>query len=126
MEFDKTYVKKSNISGYGLFTKTFIPKETIILDFRNKQYCWYELPVSNLTPYQISHNWYVMIDEYYCKTTDIISEITFMNHSRTPNCDWKVEDLYIITNKNIDKDEELVIDYRLEKRNNRTSLPLWI
>lgn len=126
MEFDKTYVKKSNISGYGLFAKTFIPKETIILDYRNKLNSWYELPVADLTLYQINYNWYIMLDNDMCKTIDETSELTFMNHSRTPNCDWKVEDLYIITNKNIDKDEELVIDYRLEKRTNRTSLPLWI
>lgn len=122
---DAVYVADSKIEGQGLFSKRDILKGEVIVDYRYLD-CWFETDVSNLTDYQISHNWIIMLTEKTCETTNTVKELTYMNHSRTPNTNWFVTQKYITAARDIKQGEEITIDYRLEKRSNRVSFPEWI
>ena len=67
-----------------------------------------------------------MIDNEWCFTNNKYSKFSYINHSRDANCKWLVKEKLILADKNIDKDEELFIDYRLEERPNRVEFPNWI
>jgi hypothetical protein len=119
------YLAASKIQGKGLFVSIPIYKGTVLVDYRHIE-DWYQLDVSQLTDYQINHNWIIMIDDNICETTDIIHDLNYMNHSRTPNTDWHIKEKYITAARDIEAGEELTIDYRLEERSNRIKFPDWI
>lgn len=121
-----TYVKESNVEGYGLFAAKDIKKYDLVIDYRMFPKDWYKTRFVDLTEEQIKKNWYVMLDNEECITSDKYSKFSYINHSRTPNCDWIMNIHKIIANRDIKKDEELFIDYRLEPRPNRVSFPEWI
>lgn len=121
---DAVYVDDSKIQGKGLIAKIDISKNEIIVDYRDV--VWHKKSVHDLTEYEINHQWIVMLEEDVCETTNIVKEITYMNHSRTPNTNWFVEQKYITAARDIKAGEEITIDYRLEKRSNRTKFPDWI
>ena len=118
-------IKNSLIQGVGLFTVSDIDKGAVVVDYRNLLN-WYELNVRDLNDYQINHNWIIMKSDNICETTDVVADLNYMNHSRTPNCDWHIEEKYITASRDIKAGEELTIDYRLEKRSNRVKFPDWI
>lgn len=121
-----TYVKKSSVEGYGLFASKDFNKDEIILNYNSFIKSFYKSKWSDLKPEQYNKNWLLPIDENYCLTNNRSCKFHFLNHSRTPNCDWQIKNLLIVANKNIQKDEELFIDYRLEYRPNRVNYPNWI
>jgi len=118
------YVKKSEIQGEGLFSYEDIKQGELIVDYRKLQ--WYTLHVDNLSEYQISRNWLIMLEDGLCETTDTIKELYYMNHSRNPNTNWFIKEKYITAARDIKAGEEITIDYRLEERTNRISFPDWI
>ena len=104
-----TYVKKSGVDGFGLFaSKDFNPGD-VVVDY-------------NLS----SVNTYTLFDNDLSTDNHKRSKLSFINHSREPNCDWIVRDRVIVAAKPIFQDEELFIDYRMEPRPNRVSYPSWI
>jgi hypothetical protein len=121
---DAVYVNQSKIEGQGLIAKVNIQKDEIIVDYRNLE--WYTLNVNQLTEYEISRNWLIMLGEDMCETTNTIKELYYMNHSRNPNTNWHIKEKYITAARDIEAGEELTIDYRLEERSNRTKFPDWI
>jgi hypothetical protein len=121
-----TYVKTSLVEGYGLFAAKDIKKNDLVIDYRMFPKDWRKLRFTELTEEQIRKNWYVMLNNEECITSDKFSKFSYINHSRTPNCDWVMNIHKIIANRDINKDEELFIDYRLEPRPNRVSFPEWI
>jgi hypothetical protein len=121
-----TYVKPSLIEGYGLFAAKDIKKNDLVIDYRMFPKDWFKTRFVDLTEEQIRKNWYVMLDSEECITSDKFSKFSYINHSRSPNCDWVLNIHKIIANRDIKKDEELFIDYRLEPRPNRISFPEWI
>jgi hypothetical protein len=121
-----TYVKPSLIEGYGLFASKDIKKNDLVIDYRMFPKDWFKTRFVALTEEQIRKNWYVMLDSEECITSDKFSKFSYINHSRSPNCDWVLNIHKIIANRDIKKDEELFIDYRLEPRPNRISFPEWI
>ena len=121
-----TYVKESSVEGYGLFTAKNIKKNDLVIDYRMFPKDWRKIRYSDLTEEQIRKNWYVMLNGEECITSDKYSKFSYINHSRTPNCEWVLSIHKIIANRDIEKDEELFIDYRLEPRPNRVSFPEWI
>ena len=80
------HVGKSNIHGRGLFTTDSLNEGDII-------------GVSHVTYERV---WY-----------QVFPIGIFYNHSKNPNCIIKVEDNLnlLITNRDIEKDEELTVDY---------------
>lgn len=121
-----TYVKASSVEGFGLFTSKDIKKDELVIDYRLFPKDWCKVRYIDLNEEQIRKNWYVMLNDDDCITSDKYSKFSYINHSREPNCDWKLTMHKIIANRDIPKDEELFIDYRLEPRPNRVSFPEWI
>ncbi len=121
---DAVYVGESGIEGKGLIARRDINQGDIIADCRDLH--WYQLHVDQLTEHQIIRNWIIMIDDHMCETTDEVIELNYMNHSRTPNTNWMLREKYITAARCISAGEEITIDYRIEKRSNRTSFPSWI
>jgi SET domain-containing protein len=121
-----SYVKESNVEGYGLFAAKDIKRGDLVIDYRMFPKDWKKIKYTELSPEQIRKNWYVMLNDEECITSDKYSKFSYINHSRNPNCDWILSIHKIVANQNINKDEELFIDYRLEPRPNRVSFPEWI
>jgi len=121
-----TYVKTSTTEGLGLFAKEGIKKNDLVIDYRLFPRDWRKVLFTELSEEQIRKNWYVMLSNEECITSDKYSKFSYINHSREPNCDWVLSIHKIIANRDIKKDEELFIDYRLEPRPNRVHFPEWI
>jgi SET domain-containing protein len=121
-----TYVKESRVEGYGLFASKDIEKNDLVIDYRLFPRDWRKIFFAELSEEQIRKNWYVMLNNEECITSDKWSKFSYINHSRNPNCDWVLSIHKIIANRNIKKDEELFIDYRLEPRPSGVSFPEWI
>lgn len=121
-----TYVKKSNISGLGLFASKNFSKDEIVIDYKPFIKNFFKIKYCDLNEVQINKNWLIKIDNEYCFTNDKYSKFSYLNHSRNPNCACFDEEKTIKTIKFIKKDEELFIDYRKEFRPNRIKFPNWI
>ena len=121
-----TYVGTSFISGLGLFAAKDIAEGDLVIDYGMFPENWYQLKYTELSEEQIRKNWYVMVSDELCITSDKWSKFSYINHSREPNCDWFVRINKIVANKNIPKGTELFIDYRKEPRPNRVVYPEWI
>ena len=121
-----TYVKASATEGLGLFAKEDINKNDLVIDYRLFPRDWRKVRYVDLSEEQKLKNWYVMLDSEDCITSDKYSKFSYINHSREPNCAWVLSIHKIIANRDIKKDEELFIDYRLEPRPSGVCLPEWI
>lgn len=121
-----TYVKESSVEGYGLFASKDFNKNDLIIDYNLFSDSWYQTTYDKLTEYQILKSRFVMIDEINCITSDKISKFGYLNHSRNPNCICLFKKRNVIAVRDIQKDEELFIDYRLEYQPNRVNYPEWI
>jgi len=121
-----TYVKESTTEGFGLYASKDFVKGDLIIDYKLFPENWYEMKYVDLSEKQIRKNWYVMIDNDNCITSDKFSKFSYINHSRNPNCFWDVDKGIIFADRDIQKDEELFIDYRLEPRPNGLEFPDWI
>ena len=121
-----TYVKNSSVEGYGLFASKDFNKNDLIIDYNLFLDSWYQTTYDKLTEYQILKSRFIMLDEINCITSDKISKFGYLNHSRNPNCICIFKKRIVVANKNIQKDEELFIDYRLEYRPTRHCFPEWI
>jgi SET domain-containing protein len=121
-----TYVSDSHIAGKGLFSEVPFLSGEMVLDYRPLFNEFYKIRWTELNEYQISHNWYVPINEEYCSTCDIQSKFIYFNHSRNPNCEWKINEGLILASRYIPSNQELTIDYRVEYRPNRQSFLDWI
>lgn len=121
-----TYVGRSATEGLGLFASKDIVKGDLVIDYALFPQNWYSLRYDELSEEQIRKNWYVMLDNEHCITSDRYSKFSYINHSREPNCDWEIRIRKIIANRDIKQGEELFIDYRKEPRPNRVVYPEWI
>jgi SET domain-containing protein len=121
-----TYVNESSIEGYGLFASKDFKKEDLIIDYNLFPESWYELDYNDLSEDKIKRSRFVMINNNRCITSDKISKFGYINHSRNSNCKCIFEKRLVIADRDIKKDEELFIDYRLEPRPNHVKFPDWI
>ena len=121
-----TKVKASFTEGYGLFAARDFSRGETIVDYNLFPDSWYETRYNQLNTEQIRRNWYIMIDSDRCTTSDRWSKFSYINHSRKPNCLWKVEEKLILADLNITEGDELFIDYRLRPRLNRAEYSKWI
>lgn len=121
-----TYVKPSPVAGYGLFASSPFKSGDLVINYNQPTTNWYRLKWTELTQEQIDRSYYVGLDEEYCVTCDLHSKFSYINHSRTPNCTWDIPGMTIKANRDIEKDEELFIDYRVEHRPTRIGWPEWI
>lgn len=114
----ETYLKDSKINGIGLFTKNFIPKNTVIWRFKDgfdsilKEKEFKDLP-------EVAKN---MILHYMFYSDDLDGYVLmpddakFFNHSTTPNTKTVPDDKghiepMTVASRDILADEELTCDY---------------
>lgn len=121
-----TYVKESSVEGHGLYASKNFKLNDLVIDYGLFSDSWYQTTYDKLSEEKKERSAYVMIDEINCITSDKISKFKYLNHSRNPNCLWDIKNRKIFAAKNIQKNEELFIDYRLEPRPNRVKFPDWI
>jgi SET domain-containing protein len=121
-----THIKESAISGLGLFASKPLKKGDIVVDDNPFIGRYYKRKWEDLTPEQCNKNWLLPLDEKYCMTMDYSNKLHYINHSRNPNCEWQIKKLTVIANRDIQQNEELFVDYRLEYRPNRSKYPEWI
>jgi SET domain-containing protein len=121
-----TYIRPSLIQGQGLFASIDFKKGDIILDYRPWKETFKEIEWRFLDQYQIDHNWFIPIDDDRCLTSNPSSKIIYINHSKNPTGDWLIKDLLILASRDLNKDEEITIDYRLEYRPTRKAWPNWV
>jgi SET domain-containing protein len=121
-----THIKESCVEGVGLYASKDFKEGDLILDYNLFSSSWYKATYAELPEEHISKNWCIMLDTSLCLTTDKVSKFSFINHSRTPNCDWVVRDRVILANRKIFKDEELFIDYRMAPNFPGVPVPDWI
>lgn len=114
------YVKKSTLpnAGKGLFTKVFIPKGTLIVEYKGKITTWKEVKDDD------GKNGYI----FYVKRYHVIDALPtkkplarYSNDARgltrikgiTNNCDYITKGLkaYIESKKNIEAGSEIFVDY---------------
>ena len=119
-------VKASFTEGWGLFAGRDFKEGEVVIDYNLFPDSWYEMRYDQLSEEQVRKNCYVMIDNERCITSDKWSKFSYINHSRKPNCLWKVNDRLVVANRDITEGEELFIDYRREPRPTRTEYPDWI
>jgi uncharacterized protein len=114
------YVKKSTIpnAGKGLFTKKFIPKGTLIVEYKGKRSTWKEVKDED------GKNGYI----FYINRNNVIDGLPNKNalaryandanglvriKGLTNNCDYSVDGVkaYIESKKDIAAGSEILVDY---------------
>jgi len=117
----KTYGKKSGISGKGFFAGEFIPKGTIVFLYGITEKFYSREEIQSLPDSEKEQ----MLEKLFCygvedeygnwQVTDTNPDLGDINHS----CDANILSMFIdgiycdIAVKDIQKDEEITIDYRL-------------
>lgn len=121
-----TYVKESVIEGYGLFASKNFQKGDLVLDYNLFPESWYQTTYENLSEFKKEKSSYITIDENYCLTSDKISKFRYLNHSREANCICDFDKRKIFALRDIQKDEEILVDYRREYDLCKRKAPDWV
>lgn len=101
-------IRKSNIHGYGLFAKKRIGAGEIICLLDGQVISW-----DLNKKFQYAYEWTSLPNEMLL-VRPARTKYSFINHSRTPNLEINFNDMSVLTVRDIDKDEELILDYRKE------------
>lgn len=120
------HVMSPSIQGRGLFAGKSFTKGEVIVDFTEYRKDFYKIRYNQLNDYQLKYNWSVQVDQDHCLTFDRFSKFSYINHSRTPNCEWMVYEYLIIAARNIRTGEEITIDYRTQDRPVGQNFPDWV
>jgi SET domain-containing protein len=107
-----TYIQKSNVDGYGLFAHTKIDKNTI-LGYLDGQIIEWELH----SKYNLTLEWNA-IGNNKLLVRPYRTKYSYINHSREANLLIQYDPIRVIAKRDIVKDEELFLDYRLEPLSN--------
>ena len=116
------YIDISNIHGFGLFAKHNIKSEIILCELDGQILTWekYEDIKESLREYIITpyDKYFFMewnaLNENILLVRSLRTKYSYINHSREPNVKIIYDPLRIITLRDIDQDEELILDYRNE------------
>lgn len=106
----ETYIKESKIDGYGLFASRKFYKGDVIVQFGNPNF-WKKKDYYSLSEEEKKKRWYVMLDNTQCLITDKRTNFSFINHSEEPNAFVDLNNNWVVSLKEIKKDEEITIDY---------------
>lgn len=105
---DSLFLNISALNGFGVFTHNKIIKGQKLLslygEIVNKEF---------LNNKNFFGEWNALADNKFLVRKDRTS-YGFINHSRRPNCQIYVDSMDIIAIRNIEKDEEILLDYRNE------------
>jgi SET domain-containing protein len=106
----ETYVKESKIDGYGLFASRRLDKGDVIVQFGSPNF-WRDEDYYNLTEEEKNKRWYVALSTTRCLITDKRTNFSFINHSTEPNAFIDLENRWVVSSREIKKNEEITIDY---------------
>lgn len=120
-----TYVSLSGTHGYGLFSNKKFSAGEIVIDYNLFSDSYREVDYFDLDEETITRGWFLVIEGSRCLTSDRYSKLSYINHSRTPNCIWIRERRLVCAAHTIPKDIELFIDYRVEPLPVRAKMPDW-
>lgn len=110
------YIDYSNIQGFGLFAGRDFEKGELVLDYSINCDRYRICLFSDLTKEQLDNEKFIGISEKLCITTSEESKFSYVNHSRTPSCVCDYQTFEITAAREIQKGEEITIDYRKEPR----------
>lgn len=112
-------VRNSGIHGYGLFAKEAIRTGEEIIDFSFPNF-YREIRFDDQTDEFLREGKFIGISEELCLVSGQATKFAVVNHSRTPNAviDYADRKVYALTD--IQLNQEITIDYRLEPVSPRT------
>jgi uncharacterized protein len=102
----KFYIKNSSIEGQGVFAALDIAKGEVILELKGQKI---EREIKNAKESKRYENWVGMGENLWL---NVFYPYRYLNHSCEPSAAI-VEDLKVITMRDIQKDEEITFDYSL-------------
>jgi SET domain-containing protein len=119
------YIASSKIDGFGLFAKNDIKKGEILCVFDGQVISWEKYHKiqrnvsSNITPF--SEKYFFMewnaLDENTLLVRPLRTKYSYINHSRIPNVEILHYPLRLVAIHDIQKHEEITLDYRQEPLN---------
>ena len=108
----KLVLKKSGISGKGVYAKAPIKKEVLVVEYQGKRKRW----TSNVRPLKGDYVNLMYTDDGFVIDPRIDGNIAqFINHSCEPNCESVLigKRVYIESLRKIKANEEITYDYGL-------------
>lgn len=114
----KCEVRQSIINGYGLFAKELILEEEQIIDFSFSNF-YQEVRYAEQTDEFLREGKFIGISEEICLTAEGSTKFAAVNHSRNPNTLVDLEKRKVFALIDIQPNEEITIDVRLEPMSKR-------
>ncbi|MEH2284210.1 MAG: SET domain-containing protein-lysine N-methyltransferase [Nostoc sp.] len=114
----KCQVRKSRIDGYGLFAKELILEGEQIIDFSFSNF-YQEVRYADQSDEFLREGKFIGISEEICLTADGSTKFAVVNHSRNPNAVVDLEKRKVFALIDIQPNEEITIDVRLEPMSER-------
>lgn len=114
----KCEVYKSKIDGYGLFAKELILEGEQIIDFSFSNF-YQEVRYADQTEEFLREGKFIGITEEICLTAEGSTKFAAVNHSQNPNAVVDLEKRKVFALINIQPNEEITIDVRLEPMSER-------
>lgn len=116
-----SYITKSGIHGFGLFSKVDIHTNTILgkLDGQVIQWDKYDNIEKNISNDILKYKNYFFMEWNALDTKTLLvrplrTKYSYINHSYSPNLKIEYNPIRIITLREIKKDEEFTLDYTKE------------
>ncbi|MBN3962547.1 SET domain-containing protein-lysine N-methyltransferase [Nostoc sp. NMS8] len=114
----KCEVRKSIIDGYGLFAKELILEGEQIIDFSFSNF-YQEVRYADQSDEFLREGKFIGISEEICLTAEGSTKFAAVNHSRNPNAVVDLEKRKVFALIDIQPNEEITIDVRLEPMSER-------
>ncbi|AVH63266.1 SET domain-containing protein-lysine N-methyltransferase [Nostoc sp. 'Peltigera membranacea cyanobiont' N6] len=114
----KSEVRQSGIDGYGLFAKELILEAEQIIDFSFPHF-YQEVRYADQTDEFLREGKFIGISEEICLTAEGSTKFAAVNHSRNPNAVVDLEKRQVFALRDIQPNEEITIDVRLEPMSER-------
>ncbi|MEH2251871.1 SET domain-containing protein-lysine N-methyltransferase [Nostoc sp.] len=114
----KCEVCKSRIDGYGLFAKELILEGEQIIDFSFSNF-YQEVRYADQTDEFLREGKFIGISEEICLTAEGSTKFAAVNHSQNPNAVVDLEKRKVFALIDIQPNEEITIDVRLEPMSER-------
>jgi SET domain-containing protein len=122
----KCEVRPSIIDGYGLFANELILEGEQIIDFSFSNF-YQEVRYADQTDEFLREGKFIGISEEICLTAEGSTKFATVNHSRNPNAVVDLEKRQVFALIDIQPNEEITIDVRLEPMSERAKqLSPWL
>ncbi len=117
-----TYIKESCVHGFGLFASESIEANQCLGMLDGQYISWdlYQELSKSLMDNNVEATLFMewnAIHKDLLLTRPFRTKYSYINHSRIPNVKIETSPLRVVTMRKIEKDEELLLDYRKEELN---------